>query len=96
MTVEQNFHPVQAAIHVDEAGYINLGQVAKGKSYRLLVNDTGQILLDPIDHLPEQEKWFWQNEVALNSVQRGITQVATGDRQQLGSFAQYADLEIDD
>lgn len=96
MTVEQNFHPVQSAIQVDEAGYINLGQAVKGKSYRLLVNDAGQILLDPIEHLPEREQWLWQNEVALNSVQRGVTQVATGERQHLGSFAQYADLEIDD
>lgn len=96
MTVEQNFHPVQAAIQIDEAGYINLGQVAKGKSYRLLISDTGQILLDPIDHLPEREQWLWLNKVALNSVQRGVTQVAAGERQHLGSFAQHADLEIDD
>lgn len=49
-----------------------------------------------LGNVPEQERWLWQNSTAIAAVQRGIEQVRAGDRHSLGSFAQYADLEIED
>ncbi len=61
-----------------------------------MVNDAGQILLDPVVSIPEREVWLWQNPEALGSVQRGIQQSAAGESHDLGSKAQYADVEVDD
>jgi len=50
----------------------------------------------PLENVPEQERWLWQNPAAIASVQRSIEQVKIGDRHSFGSFAQYADSEIED
>ena len=98
LITHQNFYVVKEAILTNEQGNLTLGEAAKAKVYRVLTNDAGQILLDPIDleSLPENQRWLWQNPEALAMVQRGIQQAAEGKGRYLGSFAQYADLEIDD
>ena len=58
-----------------------------------MINDTGQILLDPI---PKKEQWLWQNPETLAAVKRGIQQAAEGKGKYLGDFAQYANVQIDD
>ena len=95
MSVNQ-FRLIQAAANTDNEGFIRLGQQASEKRYRILVNDAGQILLDPIDNVPDHEQWLWQNPTALASVQLGIAQAKAGETQSLGSFAEYAELELDD
>ncbi len=94
----QNFYVIKEAILTSEQGNLTLGEAAKAKVYRVLTNDAGQILLDPIDieKIPEEQRWLWQNPEALAMVLRGIEQAARGEVHDLGSFAQYADLEIDD
>ncbi len=47
-------------------------------------------------NIPEEELWIWQNPSAWASIERGLRQAQAGEVQYLGSFAQYADLEIDD
>ncbi|MDF5724026.1 MAG: hypothetical protein PUP91_26890 [Rhizonema sp. PD37] len=98
MLVHQNFHVVQEAILTNEEGNFTLGETAKAKVYRVLTNDAGQILLDPIDieKVPEEQRWLWENPEALGMVLRGIEQAGKAEVHDLGSFAQYADLEIDD
>lgn len=93
---EQDFRVVNDAIQPDNRGRLTLGQVIKAKSYRVMVNDAGQILLDPVVSIPEGELWLWQNSDALASVQQGIKQASTGETHNLGSFAEYADLEVED
>lgn len=93
---KQDFRVVKESIRPDERGRITLGRALKAKSYRVMVNDTGQILLDPVATISERELWLWQNPAALASVQRGIEQSGAGCGRDLGDFSQYADLEIED
>jgi hypothetical protein len=94
----QNFYVIKEAILTTEQGDLTLGEIAKAKVYRVLTNDAGQILLDPVDieKIPEEQRWLWQNPEALGMVLQGIQEAGEGKGHYLGSFAQYADLEIDD
>ncbi|GAA6617502.1 hypothetical protein [Scytonema sp. NUACC26] len=98
MITGQNFQVIKNAVSSNEVGELVIGEATKGKVYRVLINDAGQILLDPIDlkSIPENQRWLWQNPEAMAMVQRGLQQAASGEVHDLGSFAQYADLEIDD
>jgi|SRR5919202_6325412 hypothetical protein len=49
-----------------------------------------------IENVPGEEQWLWQTPTAWASLERGLRQAAVGEVHNLGSFAQYADLEIDD
>lgn len=90
------FRVVKENVGTDNRGRVTLGSMAQEKHYRILVNEVGQILLDPVVSVPERELWLWQNKEAMAAVQQGIGQAAAGQLQDLGSFAKYADLEIDD
>jgi len=100
VTKKNQFSTTTSIAQVDISGKLTLGfplkQEAVEQSYRVLVNDAGQILLDPFTNIPEQELWLWKNPEALASLERGLQQSASGDLHDLGSFAQYADLELDD
>lgn len=96
MSIDFPFHLIQEEVYTNHEGTMTLGQAMSEKRYRVLQNDAGQILLDPIDPIPEQEQWLWQNSQAQSLIRRGIEQIAAGERRSLGSFAQYADLEIED
>jgi len=91
-----NFRTLKEAIRTDDRGRVAIGDEAKGKTYQVLVNDLGQILLEPVITIPERERWLFANPEALASVKQGLKESAEGKGKYLGSFAQYADLEIDD
>lgn len=63
--------------------------------FRVYVNEAGQILLDPAVSVPVREMWLYKNPVALAKVREGLAQAAEGDFHDLGSFAKYADDEIE-
>lgn len=92
MVINQDFHLLQEAT-IDSNGSLQLGPSVTARRYRILVNANGQLLLDPID---DREQWLWQNPQAIATVQTGIAQAAQGQTLSLGSFAQYANLDIDD
>jgi hypothetical protein len=62
--------------------------------FEIHLNDAGQILLSP-QVIPPEEAWLYNNRKALASVRRGLRQSAQGKLHYLGSFAKYADDEID-
>ena len=73
--------------------------VLKGPTYdlyRVYRNEAGQILLDPQVMVPAEEAWLFKNKKALASVRRGLMQMGEGKGRYLGSFAKYADTELDD
>jgi len=90
-----SFRVVKENVGTDSRGRLTLGSMAQEKRYRVLVNESGQILLDPVVSIPERELWLWQNQEAIAAVKQGMKQAA-GQVQELGSFAQYADLELED
>ena len=92
MILNQDFQLLHEAT-ISEDGTLQLGKNAIAKRYRILINTDGQLLLDPI---ADREQWLWQNPEAIATVQTGITQAAQGETRSLGSFAQYANLEVDD
>ncbi|WP_299489711.1 hypothetical protein [Acaryochloris sp. IP29b_bin.137] len=92
----QEFQVVKDLVQPDNRGRISLGMTASGKNYRVLMNEAGQILLDPVVPVPEQELWLWNNPDAIATVRQGMQDVAQGEIHKLGSFAQYADLEVED
>jgi glycine cleavage system aminomethyltransferase T len=89
----QEFQLLKDIVQPDSRGRLSIGAVAKGKSYRVMVNNDGQILLDPVVAIPERELWLWQNPEAIASVQRGIQQAADGELNDMGDFSQYAEAD---
>jgi hypothetical protein len=85
VSLNQDFQLVEAAASVDSAGCVRLGNRAAAGEYRILINAAGQILLDPIAHLPEEEQWLWRNPAALTSVKLGIEQAKAGQVKDLGN-----------
>jgi hypothetical protein len=61
----------------------------------IYTNDVGQILLSPEIGVPLHEAWLYENPRALASVRRGLQDAAAGKVHNLGSFAKFADDEID-
>jgi hypothetical protein len=94
--VEPDWKVAKDVVRTDERGRLTLGQGAKLKSYRVMINQAGQILLDPVASIPERELWLWRNPDAAGSIQRGLEHSKTGETYDLGSFAQYAEWEIED
>lgn len=65
----------------DSKHRINLGTAVKtpsGVRYRVLKNDAGQILLDPVKSVPAYEAWVWENPERIAAIQRGIAQAESG------------------
>ena len=51
----------------------------------------GRIILEPQVSIPASEAWLFRNKRALESVARGLDQIA--DAKVIGSFAEYVDDE---
>ena len=83
-------------VQKDARGRVAIGSAATAKHYRVSRNAHGQILLTPIVQIAEHEMWLWKNPEALASIRRGLEDEAAGRVHDLGSFAQFADIEIDE
>src|ERR1700687_668164 len=72
-----------------------LGAPLEDLHFQVYVNSAGQVLLDPALTVPVREMWLYRNPAALKKVRQGLSQAAQGKLRDLGSFAKYADEEID-
>lgn len=60
---------------------ISLGlavQTPPGVRYRVMQNELGQILLDPVKSVPAYEAWIYENPDRIASIKRGIAQAEAG------------------
>ncbi|MEG4303245.1 hypothetical protein [Microcoleus sp. D3_18a_C4] len=88
------FGTLKNLISTDSQGHLSLKLEPKSTEYRVLVNEAGQILLDPITNIPDREQWLWQNPQALAAVKCGLAQAAKGEVHDLGDFSEYADRDL--
>lgn len=65
----------------DSKRRVNLGSAVvteAGVRYRILKNEIGQILLDPVKSVPAYEAWVWENPDRIASIKRGIAEAEAG------------------
>lgn len=84
------FRPRNGIVHPDARGRITLGSAVKDANYHVLVNERGQILLDPVVPVPASEAWMWKNSALRASMKRALRQAKVGKFKDLGPFAQFA------
>jgi hypothetical protein len=82
-------------IYADGRGRVTLGPNASNKAFKMSRSANGELVLTPVIHVPEQEAWFWRNPQAQAAVAAGLTDAAAGRINDIGSFAQFAEIEID-
>ena len=63
---------------------------------KLTTNSNALKQFTPTAEIPEREAWLFKNLEALASARRGIADAEAGRAQYVVSFAQYANLDIDD
>ncbi len=66
----------------DNKHRVSLGPTVKtepGVRYKVMQNDQGQILLDPVKSVPAREAWVYENPARLASIKRGIAQAEAGE-----------------
>ena len=83
-------------IRPDSKGRITLGKLARGvSSFQATLDAEGRIILEPYAEIPAREKWLFENKSALTAVREGLEQSTQGKVRTRGSFAQFANDEID-
>jgi hypothetical protein len=63
--------------------------------FDVYVNEAGQILLSPEVSVPTHEPWLYRNPKALKTVLKGLEEAGAGKVKELGSFAKYADDDLE-
>mgnify|MGYP003338079312 CR=1 FL=1 len=94
--IQKQFEDSKGYVNADSQGRLTLGVLAKNKTYTLSYNEVGQILLTPVAVIPEHEAWLYKNPEAYQAVLTGLAQAKEGDLHYMGSFAQYADLDVEE
>lgn len=91
------FKLIKHDLRSDSRGRITIGHEVVGDTqYRALVNNLGQIVLDPVVSVPAREVWLFQNREALASVVRGVEQAKRGEFGSFPSFASHVNEPDDD
>lgn len=85
------FRPRRGFVHPDARGRLTLGSAARDSDYRVLVNERGQILLDPVIPIPASEAWLWENPALRASMEGALGQAEAAEFEDLGPFSQYVD-----
>lgn len=90
-----NWHNTGKETEPDSKHRVSLGtaiQTPAGVRYRVMYNDAGQILLDPVKTVPAHEAWIWENRERIASIKRGVAQAEAGKLVSI-DLAAYADDE---
>ena len=71
---------------VDDRHRITLGTLLNdARRVRIYKNARGELLLQPVMEIPAAEGWLFQNQEALQSVQKGLEEAAQGQISRLES-----------
>lgn len=77
-------------VRPDSKGRITLGHLADGVSGFLLTETADhKIILEPYAEIPAREKWLFTNKDALDKIDRGLKDAASGRLVDKGSFSKY-------
>ena len=79
-----------------ERGAAEIGSLAEGVSGFRLTQEDNRIILEPLVELPAREYWLRDNGAARESIARGLEDSAAGRTKDRGSFAQYAEIDLDE
>lgn len=83
-------------VRPDSKGRITLGHLADGVSgYAITETKDHKLILEPFVEMPASEKWLFDNKLALAKVRRGLKDAASGHLVKKGSFAEFADDDIE-
>ena len=72
-----------------------LAGVVGHERFAVSVAPTGQILLTPLERIPERERALWESFDLMESLNRGIADAAAGRIVSLGSFERFLEFEDD-
>lgn len=87
---------MQKIVRPDTKGRITLGRLSNGVSgYVITETKDHKLILTPYIEIPAREKWLFENKEALKKVQKGLQDAAEGKVTTKGSFAKFADDEIE-
>jgi len=93
--IDQHFIDTKT-VSRDSRGRVAIGAKGDTKLYQMSQNSVGQILLSPVVQVAAHEAWLLNNPEAMAALRRGLEDVAAGRVHDMGSFAEFADLPIDD
>jgi len=86
-------------LHLDNRSRVSLSAfIPKGVSISSLraYQEGDKIILEPMAEIPARELWLYRNKKALEALQQGIEDASEGRVHDMGSFAQFADEELED
>ena len=86
---------VKNIVSADARGRITLSPKWAHSQFSVVENERGELLLTPVVTIPKQEAWLFANKEALDLVRQGLEESGRGETVYLGSFAEFADIEID-
>jgi len=88
---DHEFHLVEATQTPDSQNRLSLTSATGQLSsvYNIYRNRLGQIVLDPVQTIPPEEAWLWENPEALASLERGLADAAAGRVVDGGDFSAY-------
>jgi hypothetical protein len=79
-------------VRPDAKGRITLGSLTKGVSGYVVTKDkNNRVILEPMVEIPAEEKWLFDNKMALHQVQQGLLDSANGNLISRGNFGKYAE-----
>lgn len=94
---DTHFRPV-SEVRVDSKNRIHLPKCARSaaaRMYKLLANDSGQLVLDPLVTIPASEAWLFKNKKALAAVRHGLQDAKEGKLVRRPSLSKHADDKIE-
>jgi hypothetical protein len=98
MPIGEEFTEVKETAVADARGRITLGPGLAKQKFKVSINANGEVLLTPVVTIsvPPNEAWLHKNPTALRAVRQGMDDAEHGRVYDLGSFAEYAELDVDE